>query len=439
VPFDNGGSQTGSTNEDCLFLNVYTPSNAPRGPRLPVLVWIHGGGYTNGAGSDFVARRLAASGIIVVTTNYRLGALGFLALPQLSSETAQGSGNYGLLDQQAALRWVRRNVAAFGGDGSRVTVAGESAGGGSVCSNLASPSARGLFQQAIAQSGCALPSPTLAVAEASGQSFASALACGGAQVRACLRSRTAAEILAASGGGLGAPGLPALQFGPTAGTPVLPLQVQDALTRGRFNKVPLLQGSNHDEGRLFVGISGLTSTPAAAYPQVVQGIVGAAAAPAVLAAYPLSPTVTAPDALGAILTDSQFACPALRVNQVAQSQVRTYGYEFNDPAAGQNIPLPSETYPFKAAHATELGYLFDLAANPVPVGSERLSAEMIGYWTRFVATGNPNRHGAPVWTPLTRRHQNLQNLLPTGSRPLPAASFSADHRCALWASLPPTL
>ena len=184
----------GQFSEDCLYLNVYTPAARSSFGGRPVLVWIHGGGLEQDGARDYDGTKLAADGVVVVTINYRLGALGFLAHPALASHGA--AGNYGLMDQQAALRWVQRNIARFGGDPGNVTIAGQSAGGLSVLAQMVSPGARGLFQRAIVQSGTfALNQRPLAVAEAAGQTFATAVGCAD-QSAACLRSAPVSALVA---------------------------------------------------------------------------------------------------------------------------------------------------------------------------------------------------------------------------------------------------
>jgi para-nitrobenzyl esterase len=187
-----------STNEDCLFINVYTPPVGPAGGLLrndPVLVWFHPGAFQFGEGSDFNPRQLVARTLVVVTINYRLGALGFLANPALTAEGSGSSGNYGVLDQQAALRWVKKNISQFGGNPSKVTIAGQSAGGLSVHTHLVSPGSASLFQQAIVESGAyTLTPPTLAQAEAQGTAYATSVGCG-AQDLACLRAVPVATLL----------------------------------------------------------------------------------------------------------------------------------------------------------------------------------------------------------------------------------------------------
>jgi para-nitrobenzyl esterase len=434
-----GDSGSGSTIEDCLFLNVYTPTagtarrtltEAAGKGKLPVMVWVHGGSYINGAGSDYGPGRLVAdSGVIVVTINYRLGALGFMDLPQLESETSLGSGAYGLLDQQAALRWVQRNISRFGGDAKNVTLFGESAGAGSVCSQLVSPQAKGLFAKAIAESGCALRGPTKATAEKTGIALAAQLGCKGATIVACMRSKPAATIRSTQNSSG-----TTLSWAPASGGPVLPTTVEAAFASGNYRTVPLLQGTNHDEGRLFALSLGLNNLGADLYSYAVNRSAPSVAAK-ILAEYPLAKYNNKPgDALGAIITDNTFSCPALRVDQSASKRTTVYGYEFNDPKA----PLPLvASYPLKAAHAAELPYLFDLKKlGALPSAAQKLSQQMIGYWTNFAINGDPNGSGNPPWAKFTGSSGTLQALLPAGSETLASASFAADHHCGFWNTIP---
>jgi len=252
----------GPFSEDCLYLNVYTPglpggdrdhrlARSADGDGRPVLVWIHGGGLVQEAGRNYDGARLAAGGAVVVTINYRLGALGFLAHPALASRPGGPAGNYGLMDQQAALRWVQDNISRFGGDPGHVAIAGQSAGGLSVLAQLVSAGARGLFQRAIVQSGAfALNQQPLATAEAAGQAFAGALGCPGqtAQTAACLRNLPVADLVTPN-----FVGIPGVVDGK-----VLTEPIGAALAAGRFARVPVLNGTNHDEERLFVDGLGVT-------------------------------------------------------------------------------------------------------------------------------------------------------------------------------------
>ncbi len=239
----------GTISEDCLNLNVYTQAlHGSGGGGRPVLVWIHGGGLVQDGGRNYDGAKLAADGTVVVTINYRLGALGFLAHPALASRPGGPAGNYGLMDQQAALRWVQRNIARFGGDPHNVTIAGQSAGGLSVLAQLVSPGARGLFQRAIVQSGTfALTQRPLATAEAAGETFARNVGCPD-QTAACLRSVPASDLV--SKFGVEIPGV--------VDGSVLTQSIGTALARGQFARVPVVNGITHDEELLFVDGLGLT-------------------------------------------------------------------------------------------------------------------------------------------------------------------------------------
>src|SRR5215468_3655441 len=240
-----------STSEDCLYLNVFTPSHQQAGSHFPVMVWIHGGALVTGESNDYDPTALATDGVTVVTINYRLGALGFLAHPALADSSGQ-SGDYGLMDQQAALRWVQSNIAAFGGDPQNVTVFGESAGGLSTLSQVASPQASGLFERAIVESGSYnLTQASLAAAEAAGAAFAAKAGCA-SQTAACLRSLPVSTILASEN---------TAGYTPNLNSEVLPQTLGTAFSTGAFNRVPIINGTNHDEWRLFVALSELTGHP----------------------------------------------------------------------------------------------------------------------------------------------------------------------------------
>jgi para-nitrobenzyl esterase len=424
-------SKGGSTNEDCLYLNVWTPS--PVRHRLPVMVWIHGGGFVNGAGTDYDASVLTArANAIVVTINYRLGPFGFLALPGLSAEARdRSSGNFGIQDQQAALEWVRRSIGGFGGDPRNVTIFGESAGGLSVCAQLASPTSSGLFQRAITESGpCTAQLRTLPTAEAAGVALAARLGCADTATQvACMRAKPVAGVLAAGGGSLGS-------FGPVVGGAVLPQQIPDAISSGQFNQVPVMEGTNHDEYRLFVAaLFDLQGNPvtAAQYPALLQARFGAGAAK-VLATYPLAEFPSPSVALATVVTDAAFACPARAADGLLAAHVRTFAYEFNDPNAPEFL-ITDPVMPLRAFHAAEIPYVFQPADAAALFNADQLalSEQMIGYWSRFAASGDPNGARAPRWPRYTTRSYQMQSLAPAATGPI--ATFAADHRCAFWASL----
>jgi para-nitrobenzyl esterase len=424
----------GSVTEDCLYLNVYTPRDG--GDLKPVMVWIHGGALVTGESDDYDATRLVDQGdVIVVTINYRLGALGFLAHPALTAESPDhASGNYGLMDQAEALRWVQRNIVFFGGDPFRVTIFGESAGGLSVHSQLASPGSKGLFQRAIVESGAyQLEQPTLATAEAGGTAFANASGCTN-QTAACLRALPVTTVLANQPGGIAG-------ASPTIDGKFLTQSVISAFTTGQFNRVPVLEGANHDEWRLFVAITAdlvTGPTPPAAYgPSIAATLqVPAALVPLFEAQYPLASFPSADLALGALGTDGIFDCNARFAEQKLAGFVPTFAYQFNDPNAPERF-LPPVSFPYASAHASEIQYLFDLPVTvPAPAltpGQVKLSEAMVNYWTSFARDGQPGSHGGPTWGQFTVANDTDQALIVP--RPKAEKTFAADHKCAFWDSL----
>jgi para-nitrobenzyl esterase len=432
-------------NEDCLYLNVYTPPGAAsrdggstvsrdggRG-RLPVLVMIHGGGLTTGAGDQHDGSLIVTTDhIIVVSINYRLGPFGFLNIPGLGTGRATASGNFGLLDQEAALRWVRDNAAAFGGDPGKVTIAGESAGGWSVCALLTSPPARGLFRGAIMQSGsCYSQSP--ATAQAAGLAFAKQAGCPDpATAAACLRALPESALLDASA-----------SYGAvfTYGGPELPHPDAAAVASGRYDHVPLLIGENHNEGRTFAqGFTGLTQAQADG---VITSIYGSRA-PGILARYPWASypsPYTAAYMIGDIWTDSGFltgigGCTAQSLAGQFASSTRTYMYQFDDlNAPGLNNDHPG--YQWGAGHAMELAYLWPSFTNGFSLYDEltpaqlELSRQMVRYWGAFTAAGAPEVPGQPGWPQyasgrlMSLRHGDQTQTITAGA-------YGAEHQCSFW-------
>jgi para-nitrobenzyl esterase len=412
-PQPDSGDGARSEAEGCLYLSVYRPRGARR---LPVLVWIHGGGLTGGSSRLYDGALIARTDrVVVVTVNYRLGALGFLALDGLR-------GNYGLLDQRAALRWTARNIARFGGDPANVTVAGESAGGYSVCAALAAPSDRGLFRRAIIQSG-GCPGQTLAAGRRGGARFARALGCRDV---ACLRRKPAGELIDAG------PQPPAT---PTVDGDLLPL----APARGRFAPVPVLIGSTHDEARTFT--QELATDTRQAYEGFVRLRYGARAR-AVLRHYPWRAyprPYTAAYAVAAILTDSGAisgigGCATRRLTRRLAARAPTFAYQFDDRAApALNDQVPG--YRWGAPHAGELAYFWPsfgagLYRRLTPA-QRRLSDQMIRYWGAFARAGAPRVPGQPAWPEYSSGR--LLSLRPGGAtRAITDAQYAAEHQCAFW-------
>ncbi len=409
------------SNEDCLYLNVATPAWPPK-TALPVFFWIHGGSNTAGSGeaAAFDQRTLPARGLVLVTINYRLGALGFLAHPELVRESPHhASGNYGLMDQVAALRWVRDNIAKFGGDPGNVTVAGQSAGAMDIGLLMTSPLAKGLFRRAIAESGavsCFRGSLTRARAEEIGRRLAAELKAPEDDAIRMLRTVAPEEILkaarVATGGDRG--GLETSVDGW-----VLPEDPADVFMHGRSLPVPLLIGSNTQETGGLEEAQKLRDWIRETYHlHGVQPAPGPATPPAVaeraLALYGL-----AGDGAGQTdplygpagrqwSTDLEFRCPAVAeaLWNAAAGNV-TYQYEFEQPPPGQPA----------TAHASELNFLFGTWPPGVHLSAadERVSDQMRAYWANFARTGDPNGAGLPVWPKYSVDKQEYLAFTATGA------------------------
>jgi para-nitrobenzyl esterase len=422
------GSSTQDTTEDCLYLNVWTPAGATK---RPVFVFIYGGGFTQGTGAAYDGSLLSATGnIIVVTMNYRNGIFGFLASAALN-EGGTTTGNYGIEDQQATLRWVQRNIGNFGGDPRNVTLGGESAGAMSTCANLVAPGAGGTFVRAVVESGpCSNPMPALDATEIKHAPIVAQLGCtgSGAQLAACLRSPglTVKAILAVQ------QTLPRGTFAPSVGGSDIPVQ-----PRSYLGRVPLLLGGNNLEA----GYTVLLAPPATAgaYQAALQRDYGAQAA-AVAAQYPAANYLNPGIALATVETDSA-PSPAISVcSDVSTWRVTRdagsapiYAYEFNDPNAYAFDGVPGPV------HTSELPYLFPRwnndatrAGKGLAPASQALSTTMLRYWTNFVTSGNPNGPGLPTWpaySVITDVLQLTPSTIATGT------DVSAEHKCPFWNSL----
>lgn len=424
-----------SVSEDCLYLNVYRPE-PKKGIfghiKKPVMVWIHGGAFTYGEGHTYDPEKLVEEGVVVVTVNYRLGALGFMAHPALSAEGG-ASGNYGLMDQQAALQWVQENIESFGGDPDRVTIFGESAGGLSVHAQIASPKAAGLFSGAIVQSGAyALSQPTLQQWEYLGAGLAAAMGCPD-QSLTCLRSLSVEQILANQDPG-------PVGWLPVVDGDLLPETMQAALQTGNFNKVPVIEGTTRDEYSLFAALSfDLVGNPVTAdnyYAAIAQTGIPVEAVPAVASFYPLAAHASPGAALTALGTDFLFACNSLSSIKMLSQHVPTYAYEFNDPNAPQTS-LPPVSFPYGAFHSSEIQYLLGTNGNAHGIylnpEQKKLSDAMVRYWASFAKFGTPNLSGAPLWVRYGDNYELMKSLEP--SRPATINNFSETHQCDLWSAV----
>jgi para-nitrobenzyl esterase len=391
------------TSEDCLYLNVWTPAER-KSDKLPVLYWIHGGGFIMGAASQplYDGEELARLGCVVVSVNYRLGLFGFLAHPALDKETDAGvSGNYGLLDQVEGLRWVRRNIAAFGGDPERVTIFGESAGGISVLCLLASSETRGLFQRAIAQSAAAMTLPQLRDAPA-GQESAEQL--GLRWIKACgldatadarqLRKLTASALVKAAPfeDGVGAPlqlKPLSVKIGPAVDGRVLPDQPRQYFAAGRQQPVPLIIGNTRDEMSLFLMTTRMPAD-AAAYKKALRDTFGDLADP-VAKAYPGRDAAQIRSAIVQLTSDLSFVRETRSfARSHAAAKHPTYRYQFS---RGTRASLFQS---LGAHHGAELPYVFQWPA--LRDDSEKRTSRILGrYWLNFAATGDPNGGELPPW------------------------------------------
>lgn len=450
-----------SSEEDCLSLNVSRPVSIAPGRRLPVLVWIHGGAFVGGSANLYRLDALARQGLVVVTANYRLGVLGFMPHPAFDPAT---NGNLGLLDQREALRWVQRNIAAFGGDPSQVTLAGESAGAGSICQHLAAPElSRGLFHKAIVISGgCLMPLPTVESYGQLGSTIATAAGCPQstrAPLLACLRAKPVEALLRA---GDQATRGKTMTFGPSIGaSQATPRSMADALAQGKVHNVPVLMGGARDELRLYIGYDQQSTNPITAenYPDRLldhyatpEEPLDAGRRQRILARYPLSDPRRAPETLGSVISHYN---PQVGINNClywhTASALRRrigmpiYGFEFNDPKAlvvGVGIAAtPDPQMDFAAVHSSVLNYLFPHLSNTSRIDapdllpqSQPLAFQMQQIVASFARAGVPTAAGLPHW-PVFQNGNSVMLLSPGNSGPYNAEAY---HGCSFWRELFPS-
>jgi para-nitrobenzyl esterase len=428
--------------EDCLYLNIYSPKKS-NGNLLPTIVWLHGGGFVNGSGNAFNGTYLAETAdVVVVTVNYRLGPFGWLALPSLAAETADRStGNYGLLDSIAALRWVKQNIARFGGDPTRVTIAGQSAGGEQVLALLASPYPNGLFDRAISMSAPAtVRMPTTEESAAKRGPFLDEVGCAAEVAQpTCLRHVPAEKILIAAheSWNLTEHGV---EWTPTIDGAVLPKQWLDMFRSGDFHAVPTMIGGTRLETNLMLAIlenqlqRPLNQADIDGFRKRMASVIGL-----VDRAYPASEFLSEKDRLSHILSDSAFAAGENRDRIALAKRAPVYAYEFCDVNSPESH-VKAQFSSIGCGHDSDLAYIFqwdDFEGRQPSFSAEQwVLAKRLGhYWGNFAATGDPNGAGIERWMPQTPDNDMVQLLRPFSEGGITTSTpgkYSEDHRLGLW-------
>lgn len=440
--FPPGSPPAAGTNEDCLYLKVEVPAGAKPGDNLPVMYEVHGGGFLGTALTNDGDNLVRSGKVVYVFANYRLGILGFLADKALGAH----SGDYGLQDQQAGLRWVQQNIASFGGNPGNVTVFGESAGGASTCDQVASPTAKGLFDKAISVSGfynyqdnivwskadCKSTYFTEAQAQTVGARFATKVGCGNAaNVAACLRSVPTTRLV--EDGGQFTEPTAGGTIGPIVNGTTLTMSPAKAFATGHVNHVTLISDVARDEfnGGVYSNSPGLpvvvADTPAQ-YQQLAQEQFGRLA-PAVERLYPLSRYQSPYTAYRTIMADSASVCPMLQANQGLSKYIPVYvdiDTDADNPA-GENLQLP-----LGGQHSETNGLVHFPSAQLDP-NQAALQDQLLAEWTYFADTGNPAAPHTPAWTLYSGRQHPVMLLQPADtSQATPAAFIASQHNCGFW-------
>ena len=459
--FPPGTPPAAGASEDCLTLEVQRPAGARPGQRLPVMFEIHGGGFLGEALTDNGRNFVSHGPVVYVYVKYRLGILGFLAEQALGAH----SGDYGLQDQQAALRWVKRNIARFGGDPGNVTIFGESAGGASVCDQVASPTARNLFQRGISVSGfynydvntiwwpadCKSKLRTEAQAQRMGRRFAAKVGCAGAaDVAACLRA-VPVNTLLEQGGQFEDPDAGGA-IGPIVNGTTLPMSAAEAFRRGRVNRVKLVIGVGRDEFNGGIYSNSSAGTIVATTPGQYRTLVRQqfkARARAVMRRYPLRrfPAPAPFIAYRTIMADAFSVCPALASDARLSRHIPVYAYQDDDTDSpspvGQSLPVDGAagaaeeppTQPLGGFHSA-INHLAHDPAEALDANQAALQDEVLAEWTGFARTGDPMVPHTPRWVPFTARRRAVMSYRPAGTSTLtPARTIRREHDCRFWDAL----
>jgi para-nitrobenzyl esterase len=445
-PDSNTGAVSGS--EDCLALNVQVPAGA-RSSRLPVMVEIHGGGFLAPIGPASGAHLVSAGQVVYVAMNYRLGILGFMANKALGRH----SGDYGLQDQQASLRWVQRNIAVFGGDPNNVTIFGQSAGGASVCANVASPTAKALFERGIPESGfynaaigpnqvwepadCKSRLPTQRQAEKAGATFAIKVGCAPTDI-ACLRA-VPADKLVAAGGKVDDPtaGGTSATIAPTINGTTLPMSPAKAFRTGHFNRVGLMNGVDRDEINGGASLHAPLANTASDFYRLIRRQYGSLA-PRVFRHYPLDRFPSPFIAYRTVVADSDSVCPAITADHVLARRIPVYAWQ-NDDASMPPDFFPQfldPTKPWGAYHIAADPFLFPNPSITLSPDQAALAQQFTDEAVGYSRSGDPSPPRTPLWTLFGRRghgRRDLMRLVPAGDSVLePASVIREQHNCGFW-------
>lgn len=445
-----------SESEDCLYLNVYSPAERDADELLPVMVWIPSGGLFMGSGNDYDPISLVKGGpVVFVSMNYRLNVFGFFSHPRINAEDHAG-GNYGLLDQRAALLWVQANIEAFGGDPRNVTLFGESSGGNSAICHMVSPGSTSLFHKAIIQSGgrvASLRTPSLGDVEHVGAALATEAGCA-LQTPDRLRAIPTAALMAANSIPQGSFGTGRFNIGVTVDGTFIPQSVNALITAGRFNKVPTMIGVNRDEFAWFQAMRELSTgdvITSESYDSSIGTMLAAYAEiglmpfdlpedemSEILQRYPANAFPSPSRALAAVVGDAGLICGggwrAARVLREFASEV--YAYEFDVPDAP--VAWPAVSFPYGSAHTQELQFLFPKfrgasgESGALSEQQDALAQRMVRYWTTFAYTGTPNGSSAsslswPKYDVIEDKFLRLQ-----ASEPEVVAAFGDTHHIRYW-------